>query len=174
MGSKNGAYLPGLAAAVPRGWDAVELDAHRRYLWGATRRAHGEAKAAALPGCRFHAADVRALDGPWALVTWLLPFLTPTPHAAWGLPARLLDPQGVLQHVVDRLVPGGVLLVVNQGAEEARLQRTLLDAHSDLDVTDLGRLDSPLSPFRRERFGLRAQRRPVSTSRASSARSGGT
>ncbi|MCU0700947.1 MAG: hypothetical protein MUC96_30945, partial [Myxococcaceae bacterium] len=69
VGAKNGAMLAGLATALPRGWDAVELDAHRRYLWGSTRRVYGEAVAAAFPGCRFIAGDVRSLEGPWAAVT---------------------------------------------------------------------------------------------------------
>src|SRR5574343_215967 len=73
VGSKNGTFLPGLATAWPHGWDAVELDAHRRYLWGTTRRAYGEAMARHFDGCRFIAGDVRSLEGPWALVTWFLP-----------------------------------------------------------------------------------------------------
>lgn len=154
VGSKNGTYLPGLAAALPRGWDAVEVDAHRRYLWGATRRAYGEAMAAGLPDARFYAADVRVLPGPWAAVTWFLPFLTPAPLEAWGLPDDLLAPEALLRHVVDRLVPGGVLLLVNQGEREAAIQRELLD-RVGVRYEALGPITSALSPFQRERFGYR-------------------
>lgn len=154
MGSKNGAYLPALGVFRPP-FDAVELDAHRRYLWGSTRRAYGEAKAAAFPGSRFVAGDVRELDGPWALVTWLLPFLTPGPLVAWGLPDRHLRPAELVRHVVDRVAPGGVLLVVNQGEEEHALQLALL---ADLAPIPLGRVDSPLSPFRQTRFATLVRR----------------
>lgn len=153
VGSKNGTYLPGLATAQPRGWDAVELDAHRRYLWGSTRRVYGEAMARHFPDCRFIAGDVRSLDGPWALVSWFLPFLTEAPLEAWGLPVRELVPEQLLRHVTDRIVPGGALLVVNQGAPEAGLQQALFQ-NLGLEATALGRIDSPLSPFRRERFGF--------------------
>lgn len=89
-------------------------------------------------------------------MTWFLPFLTEGPLIAWGLPRRFLAPLELLTHVTSRLVPGGVLLVVNQGAEEAAPQEALF---TQLAVpgrtTSLGRVDSPLSPFRRERFGWR-------------------
>lgn len=153
VGAKNGAYLPGLATAAARGWDAVEIDAHRRYLWGSTRRVYGEAMAAAFPGCRFVAGDVRELDGPWALVTWLLPFLTPAPLVAWGLPERLLRPAELLEHVWARIVPGGALLVVNQGEDEHRLQLELLAGRG----TSLGRLSGPLCPFRMPRYAVLAR-----------------
>ena len=153
VGAKNGTYLPGLAAALPRGWDAVELDAHRRYAWGSTRRAYGEAMARGLPGCRFIAADVQTLEGPWAFVSWFLPFLSRAPLDAWGLPARALAPAALLRHVTQRVLPGGALFVVNQGEAEAQTQAALF-AQLGLPVRSLGRIDSPLSPFRKARFGL--------------------
>jgi len=157
VGSKNGTYLPGLATAQPRGWDAVELDAHRRYLWGTTRRAYGEAMARHFGGCRFIAGDVRSLEGPWAVVTWFLPFLSQAPLESWGLPVRELVPELLLRHVTERIVPGGVLLVVNQGEHEAELQHALFK-RLKLKVEVLGKLDSKFSPFRRERFGFLMRR----------------
>jgi hypothetical protein len=63
------------------------------------------------------------------------------------MPERLLD------HVAARVVPGGALLVVNQGAEEAELQAALFE-RLGLAARALGRVDSPLSPFTRPRFGF--------------------
>jgi hypothetical protein len=154
VGSKTAAYLPGLARFAPIGWDCVEVDAHRRYLWGSTRRVYGERMAATCPGCRYHAADVRALDGPWTLVTWFLPFLTEAPLRAWGLPPSLLAPDALLAHVTARVAPGGTLFVVNQGEGEAELQAQAF-SRLGLRAESLGQLTSPLSPFRRERFGFR-------------------
>jgi hypothetical protein len=154
VGAKNGDMLAGLATASPRGWDAVELDAHRRYLWGSTRRVYGEAVAAAFEGCRFIAGDVRTLEGPWAVVTWFLPFLSPAPLESWGLPRRFLAPLELLQHVTSRIVPKGVLLVVNQGEHEAGLQQALFGQVGGR-VTHLGRVESALSPYRLPRFGWR-------------------
>ncbi len=153
VGAKNGCALPGLATGWGRGCDAVELDAHRRYAWGSTRRVYGEAMAAALPDCRFIAGDVRALSGPYSLVTWFLPFLSAAPLEAWGLPGRYLAPSELLAHVLSLLAPGGALLVVNQGEREAALQRDAF-AGLGIEASDLGRVVSALSPFRKERFGF--------------------
>ncbi|MFT3708577.1 MAG: hypothetical protein QM817_13075 [Archangium sp.] len=157
VGSKNGTYLPGLVTAQPRGWDACELDAHRRYAWGATRRAYGERMASAFEGCEFHARDVRELEGPWSLVTWFLPFLSEGPLDAWGVPRTHFAPASLLDHVAKRLVPGGVMLIVNQGEREAELQEALLRATPSLSYEKLGAIESPLSPFRSKRFGFLAQ-----------------
>jgi hypothetical protein len=155
VGSKNGAYVPGLATWAPGRWDAVERDAHRRYLDGRTRRARGEAMAAAFPGCRFIAGDVRDQRGPYARITWLLPFVLPAPHRAWGLPVRLFDPAALLAHVQSLLTTDGVLLIVNQGEEEAEEQARLL---AGAPFEALGRVESALSPFRLPRYAFRAPR----------------
>lgn len=154
VGAKNGAMLPGLVTATSRGCDAVELDAHRRYLWGSTRRVYGEAMSRAFDGCRFIAGDVRSLDGPWALVTWWLPFLFEAPLVAWGLPRAFLAPRELLEHVTSRVLPSGALFIVNQGAAEAAEQRALLGQLGRGAVTELGQIESVLSPFRRPRYGF--------------------
>lgn len=154
VGAKNGCMLPGMATAVPRGWDAVEIDAHRRYITGATRRATGERMAKAFPGCRFLAGDIRDQTGPWALVTWFLPFLTPGPLAAWGLPERLLAPEALLRHVTERILPGGVLFVINQGEAEALLQEQLFRTICATPEA-LGLVRSSLSPFVKPRYAWR-------------------
>jgi SAM-dependent methyltransferase len=152
VGAKNGSMLPGLVTAVGRGCDAVELDAHRRYLWGSTRRVYGERMAREFSDCRFIAADVRTLEGPWAVVTWWLPFLSRAPLEAWGLPERFLAPRELLRHVADRVLPGGVLFIVNQGKAEAELQQSLF-ADLGLDATSVGRIESVFSPYQKPRFG---------------------
>jgi len=154
VGAKNGCAIPGLATACPRGWDFVELDAHRRYLWGATRRAYGERLARDFEGCRFIAGNVLDQPGPWAVVTWFLPFLTSAPLEAWGLPRRFLEPERLLRHVVERLVPDGVLLVVNQGEAEAALQAALFE-RLGCRAEALGRVESVLSPFVQPRYAFR-------------------
>ena len=166
VGAKYGAMLPGLAAGWPSGWDGVELDARQRYWDLRTRRARGEAIARALPGCRFHACDVRALPHAegWARITWFLPFVTRGAHAAWGLAPASFAPANVLADVLARLASGGRLLIVNQGAEEhaeqARLLAQALDGPEapDLEVTDLGAVESSLSPYSRQRLGWQVTR----------------
>ncbi len=154
VGAKNGSMIPALATFTSGGCDAVELDAHRRYLWGSTRRAYGEALASAFPDCRFIAGDVRTLEGPWSLVTWWLPFLSEAPLRAWGLPPRFLEPRALLEHLTRRVAPGGVLFVVNQGEGEAELQAALF-RELGLEAERLGPIVSELSPFRLPRFAMR-------------------
>jgi hypothetical protein len=153
VGSKNGSLLPALRAAWPRPWDLVELDAHRRYPDLSTRRAHGERMAAAFPGCRYLAGSVADLAGRYALVTWFLPFVHEGPLRAWGLPRRFFAPEALLRHVTGLCLPGGALLVVNQGQAEHETQLALF---STLGLTPhpLGRLQSCLSPFHRPRHAL--------------------
>jgi hypothetical protein len=159
VGSKNGALLPAQQAAWPHPWDLVELDAHRRYLDLSTRRAHGERMAAAFAGCRYVAGSVTEMTGQYALVSWFLPFVHERPLEAWGLPRRFFDPPGLFRHVVGRVAPGGALFIVNQGEGERETQRGLFAA-AGLSPVDLGALQSPLSPFRRPRFGF-LWRRPL-------------
>ncbi len=157
VGSKNGSILPALIAASARPWDLVELDAHRRYIDFSTRAAHGRAIARAYPACRYLAGSVEALDGSYAVITWILPFVHEGPLRAWGLPHRYFTPQKLLRHVANLLAPGGVLLIINQGEGERDTQRELF-AELGLTPDELGQLDGPLSPFRRARYGFRWQR----------------
>jgi hypothetical protein len=152
VGAKNGVLLPALRAVWPHPWDLVELDAHRRYLDLSTRRAHGERLARAFPGCRYIAGSVEGITERYALVTWFLPFVHEGPLRAWGLPRRFFAPERLFRHVVDRLEPDGALLVVNQGEGERDTQRALF-SDAGLVAQDLGQLTSPLSPFKRPRFG---------------------
>lgn len=157
VGAKNGSTLPALWAAAPRPWDAIELDPHRRYFNLATRRAHGEAMARVFPGCRYLCGSVLDLDGRYALITWILPFLFPEPLKAWGLPRRFFAPEKLLGHVLELLAPRGALLIVNQGEDEAEEQERLL---RDLPTSSkpLGSLPADLSPFHRTRFGFLVRR----------------
>jgi hypothetical protein len=154
VGSKDGANLPALYAFAPRPWHLVELDAHRRYLDLSTRRAHGERMAAAFPGCRYFAGSVTALDGHYGVVLWFLPFVVEGALRAWGLPRRFFAPEALFRHVIARVAPGGVLLVLNQGEGERDAQRALFDGVGASPV-ELGLVDSPLSLFQRPRWGFR-------------------
>ena len=154
VGSKNGANLPALFAFSPRPWHLVELDAHRRYLDLSTRRAHGERMAGVFPDCRYIPASVTTLDGRYGVVLWFLPFVRERALRAWGLPRRFFAPHELFRHVMERVSPGGTLFVVNQGEAERDAQRELFAA-AGATQTELGLLESPLSPFKRPRWGFR-------------------
>lgn len=155
IGCKDGGYLPGLRAWSSGPWDGVELDAHRRYWTLTTRRAKGEAIARSLPDCRYIAGNLLDIHRQYGFITWFLPFLHDAPLVAWGLPRRFLMPQTLLEHAWKRLLPGGGLLIINQGEAEAERQARLFQAVG-INAQALGRVDSPLSPFQKPRFGWQA------------------
>ena len=67
-------------------------------------------------------------DLKFDLVTCFFPFLTPSPLLWWGLPRRLLQPEAFFAHVCARVLPGGLLVVVNHSVEERDIQRGLFTA----------------------------------------------
>jgi hypothetical protein len=164
VGSKNGTHLPALHALCPCPWTLVELDAHRRYGNLVTRRSRGEFIAGSAPhdGCRYIAGSVLGLRsdsgrGSFDVITWTLPFVYPEPLAAWGLPDRHFQPAALLQHVLSLLSPKGALMITNQGEAERDEQQRLLAAVAvhPARITPFGPLDSPLSGFRKTRWGFR-------------------
>ena len=157
IGCKNGCYLPGLQAWSGGPWDGVELDAHRRYWTLTTRRAHGEWVAHALPECRYLAGNLLDLHDGYGFITWFLPFLHAAPLREWGLPVRFLMPRRLLDHAWTLLAPGGRLLVINQGESEVERQAELFE-QAGIVARALGRIESPLSPFQRRRYGFMACR----------------
>ncbi len=159
VGCRNWAYLPGQWAWHAGPWDGIEIDPHRRYLDLTTRGAHAQATAADYDACRFITGSVETLAGPYTRITWFLPFVSPAPHRAWGLPPGLFQPLRLLDHVYQLLAPGGELLISNQGSEEAELQRDLLE-QCQIPYTALGWLQSSFSPFQQPRFGWRVGPKP--------------
>lgn len=159
IGCKNGALFPALAGWAGTGCTGIELDAYRRYASLATRRAHGVFMGRPF-GCHYVAGSLLDLEGRFEAITWFLPFVSPTPLRRWGLPQRYFQPVALLQHAWSLLAPGGVLWVVNQGEEEARIQRRLFLA-SDITAQPLGRLDSDIPAYSRTRFGFLARKPPL-------------
>lgn len=157
IGSKNWSYLPALYAWSGGPWDGVELDAHRRYLNLATRGAYAQGMAARYPGCRYRAGSLLGVEGQYGFIAWFLPFVTEGPHLAWGLPRRLFQPQALLDHAWALLAPGGRLFVINQGEAEAQVQGGMF-AQAGIAARPLGEIVSPLSPFRRPRYGWLAEK----------------
>ncbi len=152
IGCKNWAYLPALCAFSGNTWDGVELDAYRRYIDLTTRKAHGEYMVRQFPGCRYIAGSLCDLRDRYQTITWFLPFVTVTPLVAWGLPRRFFEPEALLRRAWDLLLPGGEMFIVNQGRSEADRQQSLFTA-TGLSARELGRIESCLSPFKKERFG---------------------
>ncbi len=162
VGAKTWAYLAAQVAAVPGRWDAVELTGRVRRHSLLRREQIARRRLAHLDGCRYVTGCVTSMSGPYRLVTWFLPFLTPGPVVAWGLdPDRELRPAELLAHVWSIIEPGGTLLVTNQGERESELQGELF-ADAGIAAVPLGPAPTTLSPFRSARWAWRATRGPAS------------
>jgi SAM-dependent methyltransferase len=139
VGCKNFEYAPGLLAAfAPFTADrsrlrltGIELDAYRVYSSLHSRADAAEyflglARDLGFTGDhRFLAGDVLDHHDRYDCVTWFSPFLTLYPLLRWGLARDQLRPAALIRHVVARVAPGGLLVVVNQEPEEDEIQRAL-------------------------------------------------
>lgn len=148
VGCKNFEVAPALLASLAtRGvrrdaieLTGIELDAYRVYAGGHSRADAATyflelaAKAGFGGAHRFIAGDVLEHREHYDVITWLHPFVTPTPLLRWGLPLRHLAPERMLAHVASLRAPGGLLVIVNQEPEEAAIQRGLF-ARVGLDAT---------------------------------------
>ena len=137
---------------MPGAWTGVELPAYLRNKWLDVDRAHGEYFARCYSGCDYHSGCVTEIKQSYDFVTWFLPYVVIDPMLSSGLPEHCFDPAGLLQHAWNRLRPGGILFIVNQGEKETELQQKFLKFEK-LDGKFLGRLNSVFNPFRYSRYG---------------------
>lgn len=161
-GSKNWSYVDALDAFIRKYYrsayrlDGVELDPHRRYTDFTTRQQVANAYASVLPNAQYHGMDLLDWRRKAHIITHFLPFVAPDPHLAWGLPLAHFQPQQLLNYLLGLLEPGGVLLVVNQGAWEAEAQQKLWEQASQtipLQIQSLGQLPTSFIEYRYPRFG---------------------
>ena len=126
VGSASFWYAATLQAFFrPRCLVGVEVEGHRLYRDGHTRIDYAAGYLAALPNARFLVADYVTCELPADLVTAWFPFLTPAAILAWRLPLSLLAPERLFERIYHNLTPGGHLVMVNHGVEEADAARKL-------------------------------------------------
>ncbi len=152
IGASAWAYLPALLSFTGTPWDGVELDAHRRYWSLSTRRAHADFMRRLCADCRYVSGSLLDVRGTYARITWFLPFVTPAPLYAWGLPRRFFQPLALLRHAWSLLEDGGEMFIVNQGETERAAQARLF-SEAGLLGRGLGELHSVFSPFQQPRYG---------------------
>jgi hypothetical protein len=146
VGCKSWSYLAAQRQIVPGPWCGVELDAYRRVGGLQTRASIARWRLRSSPGCRFIAGPVQSVTESFDVVTWFLPFMTVDAHRRWGLSDRSFDPTGVAAHVWSLVAPGGVMVVSNQGDDEARRQQEIFDA-LHIEATPMGPVAADVSPF---------------------------
>jgi SAM-dependent methyltransferase len=103
----------------PRELVGVEVEGHRLFKNGHARVDYAKGYVSQIANARFVVADYVTFECPSDVVTAWFPFLTPTAILAWRLPLSLLAPERLFQQIYHNLNPGGMLVVVNHGQEEA-------------------------------------------------------
>ncbi len=170
VGAKNWAYVDALDAFIrqhfdtPYRLDGLELDPHRRYANLTTRAQAAESYTQTLANAQYH--EINALD--WRrkahIISQFMPFVSPDPHLAWGLPLEYFQPAQLLNHLLGLLEPGGLLLVVNQGEWEAEAQERLwqqVRGEWPIAVVPLGVLPASFIEYRYPRYGWLCQKLEV-------------
>ena len=85
-------------------------------------------------------------------ITWFLPFVVKEPHIYWGLPKKLFCPEKMLHYACSLLDVDGEMLIVNQGEEEARIQKDMLNKLNVKHI-ELGEIKSKYLEYKYKRFG---------------------
>ena len=163
VGAKNWSYVEALwrfAAQKSSGQLTVtglELDAYRRYTNLHTRYEYAEAFTRHLPNTHYKVGNILAHTGQYRVISHFLPFVFKRPLRRWGLPDAYFQPEEILLHLEQQLAPGGRLLIVNQGREEADEQARLLKhtgIQQRLNVTEIGPLPDPFGMYQHTRYGF--------------------
>lgn len=129
VGSKHFWYAPVLQASLrPASLVGVEIEGYRIYADGHSRHDYAQYYLAELPHVRYLVQDVMDWRQPVDGISCFYPFLLPGTVLAWGLPVTVLRPRALFAHLADCLRPGGHLLMVNQGLDEATRAQALAEA----------------------------------------------
>ncbi len=155
IGSKNWAYVRGeyrfFRQFSPNlELDGVEIDAYRLYSNFYSRYEAAKFYIKGLEGANYYPDDLLNIGGKYDYIVWLLPFVTPYPLKRWGLPERYFMPEKLLKHAYGLLERE--MFIVNQGEEEAEIQRALLEKLK-IPYEFLGTISSKALEFKNLRYG---------------------
>ncbi len=155
IGSKNWAYVGGeyrfFRQFSPNlELDGVEIDAYRLYSNLYSRYETAKFYTKGLEGVNYYPDDLLNISGEYDYIVWLLPFVTPYPLKRWGLPKKYFMPEKLLKHAFGLLE--GEMFIVNQGEEEAEIQRALLEKLK-IPYKFLGTISSKALEFKNLRYG---------------------
>ncbi len=160
IGPSSWFYVHALFAAVtwhntwyPRSvhLTGFEVDPYRLYSDFHTRQDHALGNMRGLPNVEYVDHGFALQPETYDIITVFFPFVFLKDHLEWGLPAKLFDPDTLLNTVMGSLKTGGVMLIVNQGIYEHREQLKLLEKLS-LKPAAAYRVESLLYTYKLDRF----------------------
>lgn len=157
IGSKNWFYAKGEYSFFRRFseniyLDGVEVDAHRLYSNFYSRYETAKYYIKDLDGVNYIAGNLLDIKKKYDYITWFLPFVVKEPHIYWGLPKKLFCPEKMLHYACSLLDVDGEMLIVNQGEEEARIQKDMLNKLNVKHI-ELGEIKSKYLEYKYKRFG---------------------
>ena len=126
----------------------VELDAFPPLRNGHSRADIARYLAQSVGNATFVAADFFSWQEPMDFVSAFFPFVSPHPALAWGLPARFGNARLWVAAISRNLKPGGLALVIHQGAwEEEEFDAALPYAEPKLRLLTRLELNCPFYPL---------------------------
>lgn len=158
IGSKNWFYVRGeydffAQFAKEFSIDGVELDAYRLYSNFYNRFEVAKYYTKNLKNINYIAGNLLDIQTGYDYIIWFLPFVLYLPHKKWGLPKRYFCPEKLLTHAYNLLKPQGRMLIVNQGEQEAKVQKEMLEK-LNIKYADLGEIQSEYFQYKNKRFGF--------------------
>lgn len=158
IGSKNWSYAKGQhkffsSFSSDFSMDGVEIDAHRLYPNLYSRYEAAKFYTKGLNNTNYICANVLDINKKYDYITWFLPFITPYPLKKWGLPKRFFCPEKLLLHAYNLLNENGQMLIINQGKNEADIQKKLLEK-PEITFKCLGEIKSKHYPYTQQRYAF--------------------
>lgn len=157
-GSKNWFYAKGEYAffksfADKFSLDGIELDAFRLYSNFYSRYEAAKFYTKGLNNTRYLAGNLLKLNTKYDYIIWFLPFVVEEPHKMWGLPKKYFYPEKLLKHAFELLKTGGQMLIVNQGEEEAIVQKNMLEK-LNIKYEEKGIVKSEFLQYKNNRYAF--------------------
>src|SRR5574344_393246 len=156
IGSKNWFYVQGEYSFFKYftenlNLDGVELDAYRLYSNLFTRVEVAKFYMKNLAVTTYIPANLLDLNKKYDYIIWILPFVKIEPLRTWELPDSYFAPQKLLKHAYSLLNRNGKMLIINQGEDEFKIQKQLLNEQGIINYY-CEKLNTPFYKYKNERY----------------------
>lgn len=137
--------------------DGVELDAYRLYSNFYSRYEVAKYHTRGLLNTNYIAKDLLDIEKKYDYIIWILPFVVIEPLIFWGLPKKYFCPQTLLNHAYNLLNQNGQMLIINQGENEAKAQKDLLE-ELNIPYKFIGEIEDKQELYKYKRYGYLVQK----------------
>lgn len=133
--------------------EGVEIDPYRLYSNFYSRFEVAKYYIKGLKNTKYICGDLLDLEQKYDYIIWILPFVTVEPLIYWGLPQKFFNPKKLLEHACSLLGENGQILIINQGENEAQIQKQMF-REMNVKFLDLGEIESEYFQYKNKRFGF--------------------